>query len=171
MAQIALDSKLYHDGWEMENCYYNIIDSLNESYYIIDIIMENNIPIGACILDKDLNCIQIFIHSEHRKKGFGLFFIESFLSEQNLKKSQVHAFVDEEGSDYFYRKCGIACFKEDLRLNSKHGDRFVRGKISYKQLLKIMVHEKLNEYENYSLINDSLNDSNTMNIPVFEMED
>lgn len=149
LAQIALDNHLFVDNWRMKDYYDEIVQFGHKSRHTVTVMYDNENPIAAATLSIGDKSINIFVNPYKRGKNIGVQLIEQLLSENNLTKEDIHAYVGIPGSEDFFRKAGIACFADTIPLTKKETDSFINFEISYDELIKLKILDKLTEYKNY----------------------
>ena len=119
LATIALNHHLYVDNWNLENYFQDIKEYGDKSHRFISIIFHHEQPVAVATLHKVEKNLDIYVDNSFRKQGLGIQVIEQILSEYNISKQDVYAFLGESGSEFFYQKAGIACFNNSIPMNKK----------------------------------------------------
>lgn len=102
-AQIALDNRLYVDGWLMKTFYERIING-NVMNYSISVAVVDGVIVGAATLSGLKKMVSVFVKDDYRKKGIGSNLLDSVLAKKGFDKSDVFAGQGILGSHEFFFK-------------------------------------------------------------------
>lgn len=148
LAKLALEHHMYIQDWNMQNYLQNILEYGDKSNYSLSLISQNNQPVAVATLTKGDHSINVFVTPNQRGNNLGLKVVDQLLYEHNLSRQDVHAYYGEAGSENFFKRIGIACFEDNIPLSEKETQSFLNFEISYDELVKIKIQEKLLEYQN-----------------------
>lgn len=107
MANIAIHSKLYIDGWGL----YHTLNRLLTWYYAdlciaLAYVSDNPSPIGVAVRT-GTRC-QVYVQVSHAREGIGKRLVQEVVEGYALKDC-CWAEEGEEGTSMFWAKCGVEC--------------------------------------------------------------
>jgi GNAT superfamily N-acetyltransferase len=140
LAALAGQHKLFVRDWQMESLYDYIYEG--DHHLGIHLIIENEIPVASCVVDKDEGILNVFVKEEYRSKKYGQRVVEETLTKYNLDKSEVYGSEGVEGSEKFYNSCGIAYFKTGyLSMTREESKMYIENMLTMKDIRKKRVED------------------------------
>jgi GNAT superfamily N-acetyltransferase len=151
MAQEAISNNLFNNEWQLIFHYKDILSFPNKRFNIA-LVYENGKAIAAATLSLQEYYINVFVLPSHRGKGFGKDVVEELLLNNKLKKHHVHAFKGEDGSEKFYKKIGIACFKNIVEITDEEFNLIQTKSVKYQDIIDKKVLATLEKYKKEDLV-------------------
>lgn len=147
LAQLANKHKLFVKGWQMENVYEYILQGA--THFGLHVIIEHDIPVASCIVDKEEGIVNVFVKEDYRSKKYGQRVVEETFSRYQLDKSEFYGSEGIDGSEKFYNSCNLAYFKTGyLSMNQEEAKLYIENKINMKEIRK----KRVQDYWNKNMI-------------------
>lgn len=146
LAQLAIEYNLYMPDWILLPTFKDIISKSSYTSNYISLLFKDDTPIAVATICLDNFFLNVFVTPSFRGFSLGSIVVNNILKELNLKHHQVFAGYGEYGSDIFYQKLGIACFKQDIEFTTDEINKLIEDKTHYFNIINSKIIDRLSEY-------------------------